>query len=409
LREALTNILNANEIRVLRAVYESGPISRVHLSRMLHLTRGMITLITKELLSRGFIPEVGKGLSSPNRGRREVLLHVQPNASYIISIHIALQYVTYGLVNLNGDIIAKQFITYQFGALPATVLEPLCRGVEELLTEKLDTPKPILGVGIALPGIINYAEGIAHERTLAGWENFKLVDYIEERLGYPVFIENDVKTITLGEYQFGTGNHVRNLVCLWLEDGIGSGIINNGRIIRGGTSSAGEIGFCEFILNLPLHKSILTSEQPKFWGDLVSFTNIKKAIKKGVEEGWTTILKKDALIDDYIQAMEAGDPLALYLTRLLGQIVGKVCLFLIYSYNPQVLILSGPLFYRAPLLVDEIRKQINTGVLRTPIDAIEIRTSILGEDSVTIGCAALVLDHMLNASVMNSENSQVYY
>ncbi len=409
MRKALTNILNANEIRVLRTVYESGPVSRVSLSRMLNLTRGMITLITKQLLTLGYVAEVGKGMSTRNRGRREVLLHVQPNAAYIISIHIALRYISFGIVNLNGEIIAKQMITFQYSASPASVLEPMFNDLEKLLKEKVNDSKLILGVGIAIPGIIKYKEGIACERTLTGWENFKLREYVENRLGYPVFLENDVKTITLGEYQFGTGNHVRNMVCLWLEDGIGSGIINNGRIIRGVTSSAGEIGFCEFILNMPSKKSILSSEQPRFWGDLVSFTNIKAAIKQGLDEGWTSILTKQASIDDFIRAIDSGDPLALYIIRLLGQVVGKVCLFLIYSFNPQVLLLSGPLFHRAPLLVDEIRKKINTGVLCAPIDAVDIRTSRLGEDGVTIGCAALVLDQMLNASVMSLENSQVYY
>lgn len=393
--------LGQTELRILQTIYEWGPISRVSLARELGLTRGTITTIIKKLINLDLVGEVGKGASSSRRGRREVLLHMNPDAGYVISIHIALSYLSFGIVNLNGQIIAKETQHFEQGAGPETVLEPMFEGLTAMLSERGLSQKAIFGIGLAIPGIIDYEAGVVKVQTLEGWIQYPLREQIERRLGIDVYLENDVKAITLGEYQFGTGNHVRNMVCLWLEDGIGVGIINNGHLIRGVTSSAGEIGFNQFILDMPSQKSILIPEKPKYYGDLLSFTNIRATIRRGLAQGWDSVLQHDAEIEDFFTAAEQGDPLAIYITRLFGKYVGTVCMNQIYAFNPQVLLLSGPLFHRLPLLVQEINMYLNKAPLQMPIAAAEVRTSTIGEDSVSIGCAALVLDHLFHASVVN--------
>lgn len=401
----LQNLLNQNELRVFRAVYENGPTSRVKVALGLNLTRAAVSMITKRLSEFGLILEVGKGTALNGRGRREVLLNVNPDAGFIISIHIALGYLSYGLVNLAGKIIRKKVYTYPFGSSPETVLNGLDEKLNLMLQETKVDKKVVFGVGVAIPGIINYEEGNFREKTLEGWQNFPLRSHLEELLNEKVYIENDVKTNTLGEFQFGTSRYVRDMVCLWLEDGIGAGIITDGRLLRGVTASAGEIGFNEFILDMPRTKSILITTRPKFWGEILSVSNIKKTIQRGLAEGWNSVLSENADINDFVHAVEISDPLALYILRLLGDVLAKVGANLIYAFNPQVLLLSGPLFHRLPQLIDEIRSHFNKFYLQSPIEAIELKTSILGEDGVTIGCAALVLEHLFKGSEFKSMHS----
>jgi predicted NBD/HSP70 family sugar kinase len=333
------------------------------------------------------------------------LLNVNPDAGFIVSLHIALGYLSYGLVNLAGKIIRKKIFTYPFGSAPHTVLDELDKKLNQILEETQIDKKVIFGVGVAIPGIINYEEGNFREKTLEGWQNFPLRSFLEDLLNEKVYIENDVKTNTLGEFQFGTSRYVRDMVCLWLEDGIGAGIINDGRLLRGVTSSAGEIGFNEFILDMPRTKSILIASRPRFWGEILSVSNIKKTIQRGLAEGWNSILTENADINDFVHAVEISDPLALYILRLLGEVLAKVGANIIYSINPQVLLLSGPLFHRLPQLIDEIRSHLNKFYLQSPIEAVELKTSILGEDGVTIGCAALVLEHLFKGSEFKSMHS----
>lgn len=403
--DSLLNHLNQNERRIFRAVYETEPVSRVKVARGLNLTRAAVSVITKRLTDLGLIQEVGKGAATNSRGRREVLLSINPDAGYVISIHFALSYMSIGIVNINGKIIDKKTQTYPFGSSPHVVISLLEKEFANMLKINHKLCPKIFGVGVAIPGIINYNEGKVREMTIVGWENFPLRDYLEERLNLKVFVENDVKTISLGEFQFGTSRHVHNMVCLLFEDGIGAGIINEGRLIRGITSSAGEIGFNEFILDLPRKKSILVPHQPQYWGDLLSITNIKNTIKRGLKEGWNSELTEQAEIEDFFLAVETGDPLANYILRLIGNVLGAVSANLIYSFNPQVLLMTGLVFYRIPQLVDEIKSHLSKSYLRSPIDAVELKASRLGEDGVTIGGAALVLEHFFKAFELKSMHS----
>lgn len=393
--ETIVQKLNTNELSILRAVYESGPISRVRLAQRLRLTRATVTNNVNKLKSLNLVTIVGKGNTRAGRGRKEVLLAFNADAGFVISIHIALDYVSYGIVNLHGKILQKKITFFQQGEQPEKILDSVCQDVL-VMVSGLNVSSRVVGVGVALPGIVDYKQGLVRERTAPGWQNFAVQEYIQHQLGYTVYVENDVKTLTLGEYQFGTGRDVKDLICLWLENGIGAGIMLNGLLIRGTTASAGEIGFSEFFPEASLQKSILINDQPRFWGDVLSFTNIKKSIQRGLEEGWTSILSEHATIEDFITAVKEGDPLGLYIFKLFSRIVGTVCCNLIYAFNPKVLVLSGPLFRQLPKMSDEVNRHLERAPLRTPVEAVELKTSILGEDGISVGCAALVLEKLFH-------------
>jgi predicted NBD/HSP70 family sugar kinase len=393
----LKNILSLNELRTFQVIYETGPISRVRVTRILHLTRAAVTGITKRLQDLGLVMEVGKEASSPRRGRKEVLLTVDPDAGLIVAVHIALHYFTVGLVNLGGSIVAKTTRSFPFppGAQPLDVLPGLVDTIETLLRENHVEPGKAFGMGVAVPGIVNYHAGCLKENPfLEGWEGFELRRYLEEKLNIATFIENDVKTLTLGEFQFGTGYHVKDMICLWFEDGIGAGIVHNGKLIRGVNYSAGEIGYAEFCPEVPFRKTLLMDGDSGFWGKVLSFTNLERTIRRGIEQGWKTDLKMDSTVDGLIEAALARDPLALYIVRQAGQILGNIVLNLIYTFDPSVFLLSGVLFNRLPMLTDEVQQVLRKGQLKAPLETVELRTSTLGENGITVGGAALVLEHL---------------
>jgi len=394
----MNNILNSftiNELRVLRAIYEHGPISRVRLAEGLHLTRAGITVIIKKLAELDLIAEAGKGASDAGRGRRQVLLALNPDNGMVVSLHIALHYVTIALVNINGKIITKHRIDFPDDNSPKLVLS---RAVEHMSDMIARVPaQRILGIGVALPGIVDSAAGTVREKSVPAWHNYPIKQYLQKKLDLPILMENDVKTLTLGEYQFGSGKHVKDMVCLWLEDGIGAGIIIDNRLLRGVTFSSGEIGFSQFIMGQPVKNSLLIVGHPQFWGDILSFTNIKNAVQRGLQDGWTSGLSADASIDDFVEAILSNDPLAVYIYRLLCDVLGTVTCNLIYSFNPKVMLLSGPLFHRLPNLTADILERLHHAYLRTPIEAVQLKTSALGEDGISIGCAALVLEQLFKS------------
>jgi glucokinase len=186
---------------------------------------------------------------------------------------------------------------------------------------------------------------------------------------------------------------------LWWEDGIGAGLIVDGKLIRGVTYSAGEIGYSEFFPELPFKKSILMDGKSRRWGDILSFTNLNNAVKRGIAEGWKTELNEDSTIDNLIAAAQAKDPLALYIIRLASQLLGIITLNMIYMFNPKVFLLSGVMFNRLPFLEEWVQQYLKNGLLKAPINAVEVKASSLGENGITVGGAALVLEHLFSNNV----------
>ncbi|MDZ7269472.1 MAG: ROK family transcriptional regulator [candidate division KSB1 bacterium] len=394
-----SKLAGLNEIRVLRTIFEAGPISRAKVARRLNLSRAAVTLITQKLVKHGLLTTVGKGASTERGGRREVLLAISPRAGFILAAQLERNFFRFGLLDSNARHLDQETQHYALGTPPAQVLDRLIKGMQRMLRSHRVPADRILGMGVGLPGILDYEQGCLREAyTLQGWQDFPVQRHLSEALAVPVHLENDVKAVTLGEFQFGTGRLVRDLICLWVEDGIGAGIIVNGQLLRGATSSAGEIGYNELPLNQAGGRSLLITPQQHDWGDILSHSNLKEAVARGREDGWATSLPANCEVADIIAAAESGDPLALHLLKDFGRLLGTVCVNLIYAFNPPLMILHGPLFYRSSLVADEVRAHAVRGLLRSPVEAVDIRTGMLGENAVLVGAATLVLENLFKNS-----------
>ena len=391
----MKSVKEINELRVLSAVRVDGPISRASLARKLRLSRAAITGITQRLVERNLLVEVGKGASTQRGGRREVLLALNPNAGTILSIEIEWDYARYGLLDMNARIIEKRQFSFQAGTSPLKILNPIMNGFKELLRLYSIDKSRILGIGIGIPGILNYEVGTISEAfSLDSWRGFTLRSYLEDLWDVPAFLENNVKMLTLGEHQFGSGRNSRNFVSLWVGDGIGAGIIVNGRLMRGVTSSAGEIGYNETFYNQESLLSLLADKKNRDLGDILSHVNLRAAVRRGLDAGWTTNLTSESAISDIIDAAEAGDPLGLHVLKKFAWLLGTICSNLILTLNPSVLSLNGQLFTQTALVANEVRERVAHGILRSPIEGVEIHTGLLGENAVLQGGAALILDDL---------------
>jgi len=395
---SLIEQLSKNELRIYQAVYERGPISRLRLAKGLNITRPAVTLYTQKLEDIGLINEVGKMPSSQKRGRPEIMLSINPSAGIIMSVYISLTDVTCALVKLNGNIIEKTKSDLDFDQPPEEVLEIIYNSLKEKISKYNFKEEQVFGIGIALPGVINYQDGIVKEQSRKGWNGYNIREYFEKRFGQKILIENDVKAFTLGEFYFGIGRHVDDLVCFWVKDGIGAGIMIHGKILRGYSGSAGEIGFNEFILEKKKNSSLLVDSKVESWGNILSHYNISNAIKRGVNDGWKTSLTIDSSIDDFFQAFMQEDPLARFLYGLISDVLGAICCNIAYTYNPRLLVLAGPLFENLPSLASDAKHHMEIGTLGSPIIDLDLKTSVLGEDSILLGNVAYHLEEIFKAS-----------
>jgi predicted NBD/HSP70 family sugar kinase len=261
-----------------------------------------------------------------------------------------------------------------------------------------------IGLGIGIPGLIDYESGcIKLSDSLKSWENYPIRKKFEEEFNIPTILENDVKTLALGECLFGKGIEHQSLVNLWIGDGIGAGIILNGSLIRGVTASAGEIGYDElgFCVRDINEFPLLYNGQKRF-GDILSNKWLASAACSALNSGRTSELMESQLSPETIvAAAENGDHLAIELLQEYGALLGILCINIINILNIELLVICGKILSQSDLLLKYVREKVNKDLLSVPAHAVHIVSSGLKENGVVLGAAGLVLEDLFHQDVIN--------
>lgn len=240
IQDHLNLIKLLNRSSVLRLIREKGPISRVDLAERTGLSRPTISNIVEELLKAKLVHEVGKGPSSG--GKRPILLEFNTAAYYIIGALFEGTTLTAVVTDLEGSILLKGE-TEIVNTTGSDTVERMIDFLTGLLEKGGISKKKLLGVGIGLPGVTDRENGTVSLAPSAGWINrFPVKSALEDALNVPVIIENDVNAVALGEMWKGAGRDHKNLVVFHVGTGIGAGLVINGKIYRGSTGAAGEVG-----------------------------------------------------------------------------------------------------------------------------------------------------------------------
>jgi len=226
-----------NRDLVLRTIFASESISRAELARVTHLTRTTVSDVVSGLLAEGLVKEVGLGVSIG--GKSPILLSIVPDSRYLIGLNLAQDKFIGAVVNLRGEIkeIVEASVQDDNGQ---TALELVYRIIDQLLKKKI---KPVVGIGVGTPGLVNTREGLVVNAVNLDWQDLPLGQLLEKKYRIPVSVLNDSQATAIGEFVYG-GGHVsdENLIVVNVKHGIGSGILVNGRLFQGDGGGAGEIG-----------------------------------------------------------------------------------------------------------------------------------------------------------------------
>jgi len=163
---------------------------------------------------------------------------------YVVGVDVGGTNIKLGVVGPSGKVIARNsFATKPYALSRIKLISALSREIQASIITAGLSKKQIAGVGIGLPGLVDYEKGIVRFLpNIPGWRGVHLRSILQKRVKLPVFVDNDVKVITLAESKFGAGRGVRNLVCLTLGTGVGAALILNGQLYRGEDNAAGELG-----------------------------------------------------------------------------------------------------------------------------------------------------------------------
>ena len=385
-------IREPNEVRILRLVRDSGQISRVEIARSCNLHKAYVTDLVARLINAGFLEETGKVASSEKVGRKRILLKFRPLAGLVVGVDIGMTHATVALTDLNAHILQQETFQYSLDTSVPEVLSKISTSIHGLLASANYSKSKLVGIGIGVQGLIDYESNtliLSHNKK--AWEGESLSTDLEERFNVPVYVENDVKTMTLGEYLMGAGKGTKTFVQIWVGDGLGAGMMINGHLHRGITSSAGEIGYNG--LDSPSffkEKFPLTYKDQVMFGEILTDANLIESYRRNAALSNTNELSVSLIA----QKATNGDTLAEQIIEEYASLLSILCINLVNTLNPEIIIIGGKLVQCFPKVAGMLQEKIHKDLLSVPAEAVRVRAAKNREGGVILGAAGLVLYEM---------------
>jgi len=382
-------------LRVLKTVRSHRCLSRTDIARMCSLSKASVSEIVNKQISRGLLNEIGKKDSTRNGGKRQTLLEFNPMAGLVFGIEIDVTHSTIVVADLNANILEHAIVEYASGASSDEVLGLIFPVIHTLIGRYENIKTQLIGIGVGLPGLIDTVTGVINVAdTLKGWKELNIRSAFEEEFRVTVYVENDVKAMTLAESMFGSGKTVNDLVYIWVGYGIGAGIFLDGKLHRGASFSAGEVGYNEigYIVSNPDEFPILYDNQRDF-GDVLSDQNLVNSVKQQIRSGRSTMLadSPEFSVSDILRAADRGDELSISALTEFATLLSIVAINLINTLNPEMLILGGQTMRPNSIVVDLVKKKLRRDLLSAPVDIVKVKAGVLENDAVVLGSVGLVL------------------
>jgi len=316
---------------------------------------------------------------------------------FILGVDIGGTKIAAAIATICGDIVVRGRNPTQAQSGPDAVINNILATMEETIASAKINPSQLLGVGIAVAGIVDGDNGkVVFSPNLPGWHEIPLEDIVQQRFGVPVCMGNDATIAALGEWHFGLKREVANLIYITISTGIGGGIIAGGKLYTGACGAAGEIGHMIIDVNGPL----CSCGNIGCWEALASGTALAREAAKQIAESAETsiaeltggdISKIDARI--VFLAAKQGDELAKELISRLGYYFGIGLVNLVNIFNPELILVGGGVAKMGDLLFQPAIKVVRERAFGTLANTVEMKPAILGDDSGVLGAVAFVLEH----------------
>jgi len=382
-------IREPNEVRILRVVRDAGEISRVEIAKLTGLHKTTITDLVGKLIRAGFLEETGAVAPRRQVGRRRISLRFRPMAGLVAGVDIGMTRAAVALTDLNAQILQQKTFRYSVDASAQEVLSETASTIQTLLTSANCSQSQLVGIGIGVQGVIDYPRNVlVLSANKKAWQGESLSGLLEDRFKVPVYVENDVKTMALGEYLLGAARGTKHFVHIWVGEGVGAGIMINGQLLHGITSSAGEIGFNE--LEFPAYyaeRFPLTFRNQVMFGQILSDTNLIESYRRAPGN------KDDERLSvaSIARRAVAGDEPARRIIDEFTSLLSILSINLVNTLNPELIIVGGKLAQNYPSLAGTLQDKIRTDLLTPPAEAVHVRSARHGETGVILGAAGLVL------------------
>jgi len=395
--QALVRELNLS--LVLQHIHHEAPVSRAQIAQATGLNKSTVSSLVEFLLDRNLIHETGINTGSP--GRPATMLEINPLAGGIIGAELGVDFVAVLLTDFTGNVLWRKTKI----ANPADSQNKTLAQTLELILEAVGIGKEkdlhLFGLGLSTPGTVDLDEGILVFAPNLHWRNVPLRKYFSDHTGLKVFIENDANAAAIAAHLFGTAQKSQDFIFVFIGVGIGGGLFLNGDLHRGNNGFAGEIGHSP-IMAEPFQSPCHCGNRG-CWETYANQYSIIQRVQARLEVKRNSIIPQlmedqNALLSIAIikQAADAGDKEAIDSLAETGVAIGLGFASLINIFNPEKIILGGPLSvvgdYLLPAIIDTAVKHS----LPEISPKAEILLSNFETDASLIGAVGIVVNDILS-------------
>jgi glucokinase len=297
------------------------------------------------------------------------------------------------MITGKGEIVARSKIKTDSDKKPEPIVERAAAAVESLLKAQKVRPSSVEAVAVGICGFQNIRTGMIDISPNLHWHQVPFKKLMEKRVGRTVYVANDVNAAAWGEFVYGAGRGARDMVAIFVGSGIGGGIIANGRLVEGGTGTAGEVGHMTFRVNGLKCDCGRKGCFEAYGGGMPMERRMRRAIKRGSSERVLKMAGGDAgKINTRVirQAAKRGDKTARKIWGEAEESLSTLCANLVSLLNPDRLVIGGGVLAGNPGLLKTIRQGVGERAVPLSGRHVKVVRSKLGDDAVAMGAAALV-------------------
>ena len=370
-------IKRINVLTIFEMIHKRGPISRKELVELTQYSGATVTNHVKRLLAAGLVSE-SKEDGSTGGGRKQSLLSVVPNSAYMVAVGLSPQRLSIVLLNLAREITAKKTVQVTTKDY-RVILEQIQRELEETLTGAQLTRQQVMGIGVAVPGIIDQKKGIIEYSPSFGWMSLPITEMLSERFGIPVLLENEALASAFGHLEKAPRD-TEHLVYVGIDERIGCGMVFRGDQLYG---RAGELG------HIVVDRDCLECSCGRrgCWETVAS----EKALLAAVNSALGTELSREDLL-----ALSREKGLPVEPLEKVGCSIGMGLADVANILSPDVLVVGGGILDFRAHIEYALRESFFQNVLPALRNRVTIEFSKLNDSACVQGLAAVVYERFLD-------------
>ncbi len=372
---------------LLGLVRDQAGATRAELAHTTGLARSTIAHRVETLLDAGYLIELGEAPSTG--GRRPALLDLNADAGIVLVADLGATHSRLAACDLRGVALIEHTDDIDIDLGPHQVLDWATEHVSGFLRELDRESHDVLGIGIGVPGPVDFEAGRAiHPPIMPGWHDYPIRERFENEFGVPTLVDNDVNIMALGEH-WVMDLPADDFVFVKVGTGIGAGIMTNGHLHRGHHGAAGDLG----------HVQVGPASVTCRCGN----SGCLEAAAGGaaIAAALRELGIRAAHSRDVVRLVREGNPEAIGLVRQAGRLIGEALTFTVNLLNPAVIMIGGDLADAGRQLLAGIREVVYQRSTALATHDLTLTTATLGDRAGTVGAAALIIEHVLDPSRVN--------